>query len=73
MTGVEGAVALVTGGRRRLGRAYVDALVRRGAVMVYATARKPASSEDPRILAETLEVTEPESVRSWPATAAERW
>jgi len=64
MTGVEGAVALVTGGRRGLGRAYVDALVRHGAVKVYATARKPGSSEDPRIVTETLDVTDPASVRS---------
>jgi NAD(P)-dependent dehydrogenase (short-subunit alcohol dehydrogenase family) len=64
MTSIEGAVALVTGGRRGLGRAYVDALVRHGAVKVYATARKPTSSDDPRILAETLDVTDAESVRS---------
>jgi NAD(P)-dependent dehydrogenase (short-subunit alcohol dehydrogenase family) len=42
----------------------VDALVRHGAAKVYATARKPASSEDPRVVAETLEVTDLESVRS---------
>jgi NAD(P)-dependent dehydrogenase (short-subunit alcohol dehydrogenase family) len=64
MTSIEGAVALVTGGRRGLGRAYVDALVRHGAVKVYATARRPASSEDPRVVAETLDVTDAESVRS---------
>jgi NAD(P)-dependent dehydrogenase (short-subunit alcohol dehydrogenase family) len=64
ITSVEGSVGLVTGGRRGLGRAYVDALVRHGAAKVYATARNPASSEDPRIVAETLEVTDPESVRS---------
>jgi NAD(P)-dependent dehydrogenase (short-subunit alcohol dehydrogenase family) len=64
VTSVEGAVALVTGGRRGLGRAYVDALVRHGAVKVYATARKSASSEDSRVVAETLEVTDRESVRS---------
>ena len=64
MTTIEGTVALVTGGRRGLGRAYVDALVRHGAVKVYATARKPTSSEDPRIVAETLDVTDAESVRS---------
>jgi NAD(P)-dependent dehydrogenase (short-subunit alcohol dehydrogenase family) len=64
MTSIEGAVALVTGGRRGLGRAYVDALVRHGAVKVYATARQPASSEDPRIVAERLDVTDAESVRS---------
>jgi NAD(P)-dependent dehydrogenase (short-subunit alcohol dehydrogenase family) len=64
MTSIEGAVALVTGGRRGLGRAYVNALLRHGAVKVYATARKPAPSDDPRIVAETLDVTYGESVRS---------
>jgi NAD(P)-dependent dehydrogenase (short-subunit alcohol dehydrogenase family) len=65
MTSIEGAVALVTGGQRGLGRAFVDALVRHGAAKVYATARKPApSGQDPRVVAETLEVTDAESVRS---------
>jgi NAD(P)-dependent dehydrogenase (short-subunit alcohol dehydrogenase family) len=64
MTSIEGAVALVTGGRRGLGRAYVAALIRHGAVKVYATARKPAASHDPHVVAEPLEVTNPDSVRS---------
>lgn len=64
MTSIEGAVAVVTGGRRGLGRAYVDALVRHGAVKVYATARNPAASHDPHVVAETLEVTDRDSVRS---------
>jgi NAD(P)-dependent dehydrogenase (short-subunit alcohol dehydrogenase family) len=64
ITSIEGAVALVTGGHRGLGRAYVDALMRHGAVKVYATARQPASSEDPRIVAETLDVTDAASIRS---------
>lgn len=64
VTSIEGAVGLVTGGRRGLGRAHVDALVRHGAAKVYATARKPASGDDPRIVAETLDVTDAGSVRS---------
>lgn len=64
MTGIQGAVALVTGGQRGLGRAYVDALLRHGVNKVYATARKPSAGKDPRIVAETLEVTDAESVRS---------
>lgn len=64
MTRIDGAVALVTGGRRGLGRALTDALLRKGAAKVYATARKPEPGEDPRIVAETLDVTDAESVRS---------
>lgn len=63
MTSIEGAVALVTGGRRGLGRAFVDALVAHGAAKVYATARNPKPSEDPRVVIETLEVTDTESVQ----------
>lgn len=40
---VEGAVALVTGANRGLGRAFVEGLVAAGAAKVYATARDPAS------------------------------
>ncbi|MEO8157729.1 MAG: SDR family oxidoreductase [Betaproteobacteria bacterium] len=36
---VAGAVALVTGSNRGIGRAFIDALIRRGAKKVYATAR----------------------------------
>lgn len=64
MTSIQGAVALVTGGRRGLGQAYVDALVRHGAVKGYATARGPSPSDGPPIVAETLDVTDAESVRS---------
>lgn len=63
MTRIDGAVALVTGGRRGLGRAFVNALVANGAAKVYATARRPAPDEDPRVVVETLEVTDTESVR----------
>jgi NAD(P)-dependent dehydrogenase (short-subunit alcohol dehydrogenase family) len=59
LTSIEGAVALVTGGKRGLGRAFVDALPRHGAAKVYATARKPVPSGDPRVVVETLDVTDP--------------
>jgi NAD(P)-dependent dehydrogenase (short-subunit alcohol dehydrogenase family) len=64
MTSIDGAVALVTGGRRGLGRAFVDALVGHGAAKVYATARKPEPSEHPHVVTETLDVTDAVSVRS---------
>src|SRR3984957_2099419 len=38
---IEGAVALVTGANRGIGRALTEALLERGAAKVYATARDP--------------------------------
>ncbi|MEV5650355.1 SDR family oxidoreductase [Nocardia sp. NPDC052254] len=68
MVEIEGAVALVTGGRRGLGKAFVDELLRRGAGKVYAAARTPHPDPDPRIEPLALDVTDPESV----AAAAQR-
>lgn len=68
MTEIEGAIALVTGGRRGLGRAFVDELLRRGAAKVYATGRRPEPDADPRVEQFALDVTDPASV----AAAADR-
>jgi NAD(P)-dependent dehydrogenase (short-subunit alcohol dehydrogenase family) len=46
MTRIDGSTALVTGGQRGLGEAFVEALPRGGATKVYATARKPTPSRD---------------------------
>jgi len=62
MTRIDGATVLVTGGQRGLGRSFVDELLSRGATKVYATARTPVESPDPRIVPVALEVTDPESV-----------
>ncbi len=47
MTALEGAVVLVTGGQRGIGKALVDDLLTRGAAKIYATARKPVAEHRP--------------------------
>jgi NAD(P)-dependent dehydrogenase (short-subunit alcohol dehydrogenase family) len=62
MIGIEGSTVVVTGGQRGIGRALVDELLCRGAAKVYATARTPKPSSNPRIQSVALDVTEPDSV-----------
>ncbi|AHH18328.1 putative oxidoreductase, SDR family [Nocardia nova SH22a] len=62
MTRIDGAVAVVTGGRRGLGKAFADELLRRGAAKVYVATRTPHADADPRVESLTLDVTDPESV-----------
>jgi NAD(P)-dependent dehydrogenase (short-subunit alcohol dehydrogenase family) len=69
MTTLEGAVVLVTGGNRGLGKAFVEDLLTRGAQKVYATARKPEPSTDPRVVTLPLEVTDPASIDALVAAA----
>ncbi|WP_214318213.1 SDR family oxidoreductase [Nonomuraea sediminis] len=71
MTTIEGSVALVTGGQRGLGRAFVHELLRRGASKVYATARRTVESDDPRVEPLTLEITDPDSVAAVAARAGD--
>lgn len=71
---IDHAVALVTGANRGIGRAYVEALLARGARRVYATARNaetlaPVVALDAaRVVALPLDITNAADVRS----AAER-
>lgn len=62
------STALVTGASRGLGRAFVEALLARGATKVYAAARNPddvtAWSDDPRVVPIRLDVTDPASIRA---------
>lgn len=64
MVNVHGAVAVVTGGQRGLGKAIVDELLSRGAAKVYATARTPKPDADPGVVSVALDVTDPDSVRA---------
>ena len=64
---IDGAVALVTGSNRGIGRALVEALLARGAKKVYAAARNPESLpafRDDRVLARRLDVTDADQVRA---------
>jgi len=63
MTDIKGAVVLVTGGGRGLGKALVAEALTRGASKVYATARDPRTIEAaPGVVPLALEVTDPASV-----------
>ena len=68
---MEGTIALVTGGQRGLGKAFVEELLARGATKVYATARKSAPSDDPRVVPLDLDVTDPASVAGLAALATD--
>jgi len=62
MVNINGATALVTGGQRGLGKAFVRELLDRGATKVYATARNPEPSQHRRIFPVALDVTDAASV-----------
>jgi NAD(P)-dependent dehydrogenase (short-subunit alcohol dehydrogenase family) len=62
MTDIKGAVVLVTGGGRGLGRALVADALARGASKVYATARDPRTITNAGAVPLALEVTDPSSI-----------
>jgi NAD(P)-dependent dehydrogenase (short-subunit alcohol dehydrogenase family) len=70
---VAGAVGLVTGANRGLGRAYVQALLDRGAAKVYAAARDPQTIafDDDRVVPIRLDITDEDQVRAAADTAAD--
>ncbi len=64
---IEGAVALVTGANRGIGRALTEALLSRGVKKVYATARNPealGALRDDRLVALRLDVTDANQIRA---------
>jgi NAD(P)-dependent dehydrogenase (short-subunit alcohol dehydrogenase family) len=62
MVAVRNGVVLVTGGRRGLGAALVDEVVRRGAKKVYATARETYSDPRESVFPRALEVRSEQAV-----------
>src|SRR5258706_4146268 len=71
---IEGAVALVTGANRGIGRALTEALLSRGVKKVYATARNPealGALRDERLVALPLDVTDANQIRAAAATASD--
>ncbi|WP_461665769.1 SDR family oxidoreductase [Gordonia sputi] len=68
---MSGATAVVTGGRRGLGKAIVDELLARAATKVYATSRTPETSNDARIANVALDVTVESSVLALADAAAD--
>jgi NAD(P)-dependent dehydrogenase (short-subunit alcohol dehydrogenase family) len=62
MVNIKGSTVVVTGGQRGLGKAIVEEFLQRGAAKVYATARAPKPSADPRVVSIALDVTDADSV-----------
>ncbi|MET9479654.1 SDR family oxidoreductase [Streptomyces sp. NPDC006638] len=71
MTSLKDATVLVTGANGGLGTAYVSAALERGARRVYATARRPGQWGDERVVALTLDVSDPASVERAKAQAGD--
>jgi NAD(P)-dependent dehydrogenase (short-subunit alcohol dehydrogenase family) len=71
MVNIQGSTVVVTGGQRGLGKAIVEELLQRGAAKVYATARAPKPSEDPRVVSVALDVTNTDSVAALAITASD--
>ena len=64
---IEGAVALVTGANRGIGRALTEALLTRGVRKVYATARNPealSALRAERLVPLRLDVTDVDQIRA---------
>ena len=71
MVNVHGSTAVVTGGQRGLGKALVDELIKRGAFQVYAAARAPKKSNDPRVVSVALDVMSAKSTAALAEVASD--
>ncbi|WP_053206687.1 SDR family oxidoreductase [Jiangella muralis] len=61
---LDGAVALVTGANRGLGRLFAAHLLQRGAARVYAAARRPETIDLPGVIPLRLDITDAADVRA---------
>jgi NAD(P)-dependent dehydrogenase (short-subunit alcohol dehydrogenase family) len=69
---IEGCVALVTGGNRGLGKAYVEGLLAAGAAKIYLGARTLSQiSPQPRIVPLQLDVTNAADIAAAAARCAD--
>lgn len=71
MVAIADAVVVVTGGKRGLGSALVDEVLRRGAAKVYSTARHTYDDPRPRVVAHPLEVRDENSVVEFATVATD--
>ncbi|WP_213979408.1 SDR family oxidoreductase [Sphingomonas sp. dw_22] len=68
---IEGSVALVTGANRGIGKAYVRALIERGARKVYATGRNPEALDIEGAEHIALDITNPAQIAAAAAIAGD--
>jgi NAD(P)-dependent dehydrogenase (short-subunit alcohol dehydrogenase family) len=68
---ISGAISLVTGANRGLGRQFAIQLLERGAAKVYATARRPELVTIPGVEVLSLDITDPASVAAAAEAAAD--
>lgn len=59
---LDGAVVLVTGANRGLGKAFTTALLDAGAAKVYASARDPAAITEAGVVPVKLDITNPDDI-----------
>ena len=71
MSDIHGAVAVVTGANRGLGRHFAEQLLERGAAKVYATARDPQQLDLAGVVPLQLDITDPASVARAAEAAAD--